>query len=316
MWCAIVVLGSILLASISEADAQTFEAVGTRALGMGGAFVAVADDSSAVYWNPAGLAAGPFFELRFEHLSADKSSEPQGAQFFALSVPVMALSYYRLRNVGADPQSVQLATTAQSVRDREIQGPVRPDFGSLTTHHFGLTLVQSISDRFVAATTVRGILGTLGGSFDVDAGAMALFGPARAGVVVRNVRAASFETAQGSGFTAHTMGFKRQVRVGVALIPDQGRRANPTAVALDVDLTTQIGLRSERRNVAVGVEQWLMNRRVGVRGGVRASTLGDARPIVAGGASVLVRASVFVDGHVSQGNSEQRSWSVAARVSF
>src|SRR5262245_56330695 len=37
---------------------QPFESVGTRALGMGGAFVAVADDSSAVYWNPAGLATG------------------------------------------------------------------------------------------------------------------------------------------------------------------------------------------------------------------------------------------------------------------
>jgi len=29
--------------------------VGARALGMGGAFVAVADDASACYWNPAGL---------------------------------------------------------------------------------------------------------------------------------------------------------------------------------------------------------------------------------------------------------------------
>lgn len=29
--------------------------VGARALGMGGAFAAVADDSTAVYWNPAGI---------------------------------------------------------------------------------------------------------------------------------------------------------------------------------------------------------------------------------------------------------------------
>ena len=41
----------------------------TFVLGMGGAFVAVADDGSAIYWNPAGLATGPYFELRFEHQS-------------------------------------------------------------------------------------------------------------------------------------------------------------------------------------------------------------------------------------------------------
>jgi hypothetical protein len=37
---------------------RTFEGIGIgpRALGMGGAFVALADDASSVYWNPAGLA--------------------------------------------------------------------------------------------------------------------------------------------------------------------------------------------------------------------------------------------------------------------
>ena len=35
------------------ASAQIVESVGHRALGMGGAFVAVADDSTATWWNPA-----------------------------------------------------------------------------------------------------------------------------------------------------------------------------------------------------------------------------------------------------------------------
>ena len=35
--------------------AQTIESVGIRAQGVAGAFVAVADDATATWWNPAGL---------------------------------------------------------------------------------------------------------------------------------------------------------------------------------------------------------------------------------------------------------------------
>ena len=50
-------LVAAMLGCAGPAGAQTFEAVGTRAAGMAGAFVAVADDASAAYWNPAGFAA-------------------------------------------------------------------------------------------------------------------------------------------------------------------------------------------------------------------------------------------------------------------
>ena len=54
VWCA---LGAV------NAGAQSIETVGERAMGMGGAFVAVADDSSATWWNPGALAAGPFLDV-------------------------------------------------------------------------------------------------------------------------------------------------------------------------------------------------------------------------------------------------------------
>ncbi|MDI6782043.1 MAG: UPF0164 family protein, partial [bacterium] len=41
--------------------------VGARAAGMGEAFTAVADDSSAVYWNPAGIACQPQESVTLMH---------------------------------------------------------------------------------------------------------------------------------------------------------------------------------------------------------------------------------------------------------
>ncbi|MGB2981353.1 MAG: PorV/PorQ family protein [Candidatus Zixiibacteriota bacterium] len=59
--------------------------VGGRAVAMGGAFVGVADDATAIYWNPAGLASVNATELSFMHLSwlQDVSYE-----YFALAQPI------------------------------------------------------------------------------------------------------------------------------------------------------------------------------------------------------------------------------------
>ena len=48
--------------------------VGSRALGMGGAFVAVANDVTAGYWNPAGLVDSPGLQFQFMHAKQFMSS--------------------------------------------------------------------------------------------------------------------------------------------------------------------------------------------------------------------------------------------------
>jgi hypothetical protein len=74
MGIAIVLL---LTAGAVHADFLETE-LGARAMGMGGAFVAVADDVTALHWNPAGLA-GPqgfqFFGMRTSVYSVDGLSE-------------------------------------------------------------------------------------------------------------------------------------------------------------------------------------------------------------------------------------------------
>jgi hypothetical protein len=85
--------------------AQTFESVGVRAQGMAGAFVAVADDATASWWNPAGLASGAYVSAVFEHgqITEPKSPPLEGpasrttSNDVAISLPSLGLSYYRLR---------------------------------------------------------------------------------------------------------------------------------------------------------------------------------------------------------------------------
>ncbi len=74
-------LAAGLLASTAlPAKAQIYEIVGTRAQGMGGAFVAVADDATATWWNPAGLATGAYFSSVVERGSTTEPRETQAGR--------------------------------------------------------------------------------------------------------------------------------------------------------------------------------------------------------------------------------------------
>ena len=93
------ILAAILLPA--AAAAQNVETVGSRALGMGGAFVAVANDSSATWWNPAALADGPFFSMTLGRAVAGQDDVLPAARTsvteFALTTPPAGISYYRWR---------------------------------------------------------------------------------------------------------------------------------------------------------------------------------------------------------------------------
>ena len=67
-------LAAFTLAGVRPATAQMYELVGTRAQGMGGAFVAVADDATASWWNPAGLASGATVSVVYDRAT---NTEPK-----------------------------------------------------------------------------------------------------------------------------------------------------------------------------------------------------------------------------------------------
>src|SRR2546430_4709874 len=75
--------------------AQTTDVIGVRAQGMAGAFTAVADDATAGWWNPAGLAGGALFNGLVEDGRPQKS-QPESGPGFAAAYPAFGLTHYPL----------------------------------------------------------------------------------------------------------------------------------------------------------------------------------------------------------------------------
>ncbi|MBI1930056.1 hypothetical protein HYR99_38120 [Candidatus Poribacteria bacterium] len=66
-------------------DPWAFMTIGTgaRAMGFGGAFVAIADDATATYWNPAGLGFIKGHEVMFMHIEASEKGSDSTADGIA-----------------------------------------------------------------------------------------------------------------------------------------------------------------------------------------------------------------------------------------
>jgi len=329
-----------LLAAI-PAGAQAIETVGERALGMGGAFVAVADDSSATWWNPAGQAAGPFLDLSATWARTDwrLGGEPvaQGrVTGMSLSTPPLGVSYYRFRITDIQPTG-PIGTPAGGREDGRV-GVVR----SLRLHDLGLTLLTSVFTGVHVGTTLKFLHGsvehTTGGiqlapealldlgddatgagsqwQFDADVGVLAVTGPFRVGGIVRNLRAAGFDDRSDDDLAA--LRLPRQARIGVAYDGALRRtKASPWVASADVDVVRYTTGTGDRRVIAAGLERWLFGERLGIRGGGRFNQVGHKERSATAGVSAAIRPGVFVEAHaVAGGSNDERGWGVAARVSF
>lgn len=287
--------------------------VGSRASGMAGAFVAVADDATAVYWNPAGVATGSIVSAVFDFgrgeiapgrlQTTDKQRDP--AAFAGLTATAIGVAYYRLGTYGygADESAGAGAPSREGVRRR---------VHAITTSSLGVSLVQSLSEHIVVGVTPKFVRGGDGSNaFDVDAGVMVTANRVHLGLVARNLTTPVFDT--GADEEGAELG--RDVRVGAAW-GSGWSGVSRVIVAADADLTSRAAPTGDRRDVAAGVETWWKQQRLGLRAGVRRSTIGDARAAVTAGASAGLSAGLFLEAHVAVGQADERAWTIGARMLF
>jgi hypothetical protein len=291
-------LAIVVLAN--EADAQTTDVIGVRAQGMGGAFTAVADDATAWWWNPAGLAGGPLFNavVEFDRPNTSVSDTVRGV---SVAYPALGATYYRL-----PLRQIRLsASTESSAKIRE------DDEAALRV--YGATIGQSFGNHLVLGSTLK-LLNADDTNATLDIGVMTTFGALRIGAVVRDVTEPSFRNEGGQ----YEFKLERSARAGFAL--SSGRRGviGSATLSVDADLTTTHDpLLGDERMLAFGVEAWSQRSRIGVRGGLNSNRAADQGVQVSGGVSFAIRSGSFVDAFISGGGDDVRhGWGFTLRLTF
>ncbi len=284
---------------------------------MGGAFVAVADDATGVYWNPAALAAGQpagaLLELhRFQN--GDPGADPVGG---------VSKSSANLMSLGTWPIGASVAKFEQV---RLIDAVTAERF---STTQYGLSLLQSLSRSLVLGATLKYVRGEVArgavsggtieaaldggdrleastdGAFDVDVSVIAMTSRVRLGATVRNLRRPEF---RGEGGVSYRL--PRHSRVGLAVLAADG-----LTLALDLDLDTVERTRGPQRMVAAGAE-YRAATRVLVRAGARRNLEGANETVASAGASLSVQRGLWLDGYLALGSGETRAFGVGVRAGW
>ena len=110
--------------------------VGSKAVGMGGAFTSIADDASAMYWNPAGLSYFNTREVYFNHADwiADISFD-----YFGFSIPLRP------------GRAIGINITSLTMGDMEVTRYGNENTGETfqaSDYAAGFTYSMNLTDRF------------------------------------------------------------------------------------------------------------------------------------------------------------------------
>lgn len=159
----------VLSAGPSRAESGKYAAeflrlgVGARALGMGGGFVALANDASAAYWNPAGITGLPRAEMLFMH--AEQFGTLANHDFIGFVQPLQGGARRSGVGIGLIRYSVDdIQVTRDAYQDLDQNGQWDPGEPILTDQfqtdsdtEYGLLLsyAREVADRLSVGGNVK-----------------------------------------------------------------------------------------------------------------------------------------------------------------
>ena len=245
-------------ASANFAGAFLHHGLGVRGVGMGGAFVAVADNAAASYWNPAGLIGvkGRDLLASYNSMSLDRS---QSSLAFALNARGELAFGLGWQHAGVD-----------NIVGRTASGIPTGDIEDSENAYF-VGIARAVTPRLTLGVTMKridhqlkrpGLASSSGKGFGVDLGARFLLTRRLSlGAVVRNLGASlDWKVVRSSQQTSATED-KLPLELGL------GMAYEPLADVLDLIFAADVYKNDVEQYVNIGAE-WTINALLTVRGGL------------------------------------------------
>jgi hypothetical protein len=166
--------------------------VDARALGMGGAYVGLAHEVSAGYWNPAGLHGLSYPEISYMHV--ERFSGAVSFDYGAAAMPITARSTVGISVFRSGVNDIVNTLSAWNP-DR---GQPLPDYESRITRFSAadwalfVSYSRAVSDRLSVGVNFKGVHRSIGDfanawGYSMDVAARYRTGPYRFGAVIRDV---------------------------------------------------------------------------------------------------------------------------------
>jgi hypothetical protein len=307
------VLASPVLAGGKYAAEFLKIGVGARALGLGGAFVAIADDGSAPYWNPAGLARAARPEMLFMH--AEQFGSIANHDFASFVQPLDSRSSGSAVAISLVRFSVDdILVTRDAYDDRNHNGrrdegePILPDrfyMDSDTEYALLLSYARATGDRLSLGGNLKlirqGLLDNTSFGMGLDLGL--LYRPTASWGL--GVRLADATTTRISWDTGHRETLRPALTFGAAWTRDlpglRGRLNTALALANTFDgrdAASQIASGAWGGDLQAGLEYWVGN----------ASAFGSGRK--GHGSAVAARVGSDAGALTAGAGIRYRSWGV------